>query len=307
MEESDLQKAHREASEADKAILSGRPKDAVTLYTSAASHFSSASSSTQDPEALKMLEILHTKYATLASQLQTNLTNNPAMFKTQRSPQASVQASSSSLANTLASARGIPVNEIDGHYVNIKRRGSAPVEEDPFMKYNALLETGLNKLQQSLAKTVAAFHKIRRQSQGFKQGEESYNNSFDSYYVVPDESRRFDIEEGAGTLVAEVASSLAACESTMKRQKDVIRTSLGKLRQEVKTRESRRVRELESEIERLVAENEKLKISNGRLRSRWEGLKESARKRRDTSTVGQTGTIAEEDEEPDEEDTKRST
>ncbi|KAK9316454.1 hypothetical protein V1524DRAFT_377364 [Lipomyces starkeyi] len=306
MEESDLQKGHRQASEADKAILSGRPKDAITFYTSAATHFASATASTQDPEALKMLEILHRKYVTLASQLQTNLTNNPAMFKTQPSPQSSVQASSNSLANTLASARGIPINEIDGHYVNIKRRGSAPAEEDPFTKYNALLETSLNKLQQSMAKTAALFETIRRQNAGLKHDGESYSSSFDSFYVIPDESRRFDSEESSGGLV-EVASSLAACESTMKRQKDVVRIGLGKLRQEIKTRESRRVRELESEIERLVAENEKLKISNGRLRSRWEGLKESARKRRDTSTAGQTGTIAEEEEEPDEEDGNHTT
>ncbi|KAK9369855.1 hypothetical protein V1509DRAFT_619311 [Lipomyces kononenkoae] len=305
MEESDLQKGHRQALEADKAILSGRPKDAITLYTSAASHFASATASTQDPEALKILDILHTKYATLASQLQTNLTTNPTIFKTKPSPQASVQAFSNSLANTLASARGIPINEIEGHYVNIKRRGSALTEEDPFTKYNGLLDSSWNKLQQSMAKTAAVFDAIRRQNPSLKHDGESYSNSFESFYVVPDEDgRRYDSEEWTGA-ITDLGSSLAACENAIKRQKDVMRTGLGKLRQEVKTRESRRVQELENEIERLVAENEKLKISNGRLRSRWEGLKESARKRRDAA--GQTETIAEEEEEPDEEDAKRST
>ncbi|KAK9234628.1 hypothetical protein V1525DRAFT_412451 [Lipomyces kononenkoae] len=304
MEDSDLRKGHRQALEADKAMLSGRPKDAIKLYTSAASHFGSAKASAQDPEALKILDILQTKYAALASQLQTNLTNNPTIFKTKPSPQASsVHAFSNSLANTLASARGIPINEIEGHYVNIKRRGSALTEEDLFTKYNALLESSWNKLQQSMAKTAALFDGIRRQNPSVKRDGESYSNTFESFYVVPAEGgRRGDSEEWTGAM-AEIASSFAACESAAKRQKDVMRTGLGKLRQEVKTRESRRVQELENEIERLVAENEKLKISNGRLRSRWEGLKESARKRRDAA--GQTGTIAEEEEETDEEDAKR--
>ncbi|KAK9477915.1 hypothetical protein V1514DRAFT_332306 [Lipomyces japonicus] len=305
MDDSALQQAHSFASQADNAVLAGQPREAIALYKSAASNFERAFSLTNDPEGLKMLKILHNKYNTIAVQLQGSITLNPELFKPARTPTStsivvSNPANGSNLANTLASARGIPV---DGHYVSVTKQSRRGVDEsrtggeDPFNKFSASLEASFNKIGQSSNKTSSLLDSLRRQHPGLfgidgPNSHNNNNNTIESFYVVPGKFDT-DVTENSNLLV-DLLKQISVYENLIRRQRDVMRSNLGKLRQEVHSRETRTVREFESEIERLVAENDKLKIQNGRLRSRWEGLKESAKKRMTGTTVADT--IAEEEE-----------
>ncbi|KAK9452148.1 uncharacterized protein V1518DRAFT_410473 [Limtongia smithiae] len=130
----------------------------------------------------------------------------------------------------------------------------------------------------------------------------------DSFFMVPDVRRGANWERGfddadtrkllrprlssdghtdrlsAGDDVANAAThlydSLKANEAALKRQRDMLMSSVTKLKVEMRARESRRSREYESKLERLEAENEKLKISNGRLKKKWLDLEETARTKR---------------------------
>lgn len=234
---------------------------------------------------------------------------------------ASATKSSGALATSLASARGIEASDIDQHYVNVKHRARlshaaadtppSPLaaaamaaaaighnsNDDLFSKFNASLEASINKIYQSSNKILASFEILRRQNSALAGGQQFDmfgGGGVESYYLVPPthkdgtdyENPSFQqLSQSTMTLASELSSSCAAHESNLRRQRDVLRNGLAKLKMDIRTRESRRTRELENEIERLVAENEKLKIANGRLKGRWDNLKESARKRRDSSNL----------------------
>ncbi|KAK7202796.1 hypothetical protein BZA70DRAFT_291949 [Myxozyma melibiosi] len=328
MDEVTLQKAHSEATKADAAVLSRRPKDAISLYASAASMFESLQTSTKDDEARRMLLLLQQKYARLSAQIKTHLETNPEMFKKSSVGQqlhsvgSGASSSASALASSLASARGIAANDIDQHYVNVKHRSSRAASDlappsalaaaamghdgndDLFTRFNSTIEICMTRLFHSSGKTVAAFDALRRQGGA---GLDQYGTGMESFYVVPTsrketaassdpgESSTSSTGQPSATLVSEITSSLSAHETNLRKQRDVMRNNLGKLRMEIRARESRRTKELEGEIERLVAENEKLKISNGRLKTRWDNLMESARKRREVA-AGADAAAADDDD-----------
>ncbi|KAK9453306.1 hypothetical protein V1511DRAFT_505335 [Dipodascopsis uninucleata] len=324
MNGSTLDKAHRQAQEADQAIMSGKIKQGIVLYKDAASIFESVKQSTRDPEALKILDILNQKYTKISEQLQYHLETDPSSLQTRSAIQGQHQAnsaagpnsyhssssspyqSSSSLTSTLASARGIPVgavgSDIEGHYVSVKRRESSM--DDPFTKCLASLEAGLNKLQLSASKVKGTYEGLKTQVATSGPGSLTIGNGFDigeSFYLVTHDSNQHITasthlgppSDGKETsLVVEMSNHIAAQEHLIKKQRDIIRTSLGKLRQV----ENKRMGDLEAEIDRLATENEKLKIQNGRLRSRWEELKDNNRKKRSHSSSDTTETIVEEEE-----------
>ncbi|KAK9469167.1 hypothetical protein V1512DRAFT_255646 [Lipomyces arxii] len=287
MDEALLHKAHKAASDADKAMLSNRPKDAIALYNAASIHFDNAKELTKDSEALRMLNILHLKYASLTQQLQSLLVTEPEVLTctlSQSSPTRSATVTSG-ITSSLASARGIPVPDIDGPYVTVKHRANgtgsvsyATNTDDAFVRFNASLEASMNKMHQAAAKIAADLESFRQEQPALFREKWQDVSALDSFYVVPESP--FRNNEDKSVIGVKLSRSIAACESVVRRQRDVMRTNLAKLRQDVKMREGRITRELENEIERLVAENEKLKINNGRLRSKWEGLRESAKKRR---------------------------
>lgn len=195
-----------------------------------------------------------------------------------------------------------------------KRNQPSPLlenpDEEPFYKFYSNITTIVYKTHaqtRDKAKFTNKYHqanpKPRKLSPSSSKLADTFGgglrNPTDSYYVVPTEESRVEpptLPSSASQppppsdLAAENASlkeslqqatrSLDAYSDTFDRQKEAIKSSLAQLRAELHSREHQRTTALNAQIEELQAENDKLKIQMGRMKSRWEGLKESARKRR---------------------------
>ncbi|KAK9473461.1 uncharacterized protein V1510DRAFT_392853 [Dipodascopsis tothii] len=243
MEDSRLHQAHGLATRADKAVIRGDVASAVELYTQAAAAFEETKAQTTDEQALRALELLARKYARIAQELRAAVDADPTLGQRPVGPHA--------LAHTLASARGIPRDGDEG-YLSVRRKTST--DEDPFAKFSGALEAALARLQRGLREPAGRA---------------------ESFYIVP-AAAPSDAAEG------EVTTSIGGYEPEVRRVRDAAKTALAKLRADLRARDQRRGRELEAELEALRGDNERLRIQNKRLKTRWEGLKESARRRRET-------------------------
>lgn len=186
-----------------------------------------------------------------------------------------------------------------------KRNSSQPhidnADEDPFFKFYSNITTIVSKTH-TQTRDKTKFTNKYFQSKGASPLDKktsrspsssklsdttiSYKNPTDSYYLVPksinNESPESLATENANLKEAlqGATRSLEAYSDTFERQRDAIKSSLGQLRVELQAKEQSKIQELNAAIEELQSENDKLKIQMGRMKSRWEGLKESARKRR---------------------------
>lgn len=136
------------------------------------------------------------------------------------------------------------------------------------------------------AKFTNKYHQNKNKSNSSKISDTvgSLKNPTDSYYVVSEHQAHDNMASENAHLREALKSaqlSLEAYSETFERQKEIIKSSLAQLRSEMQAREQEKVQKMNAEIEELQAENDKLKIQMGRMKSRWEGLKESARKRRE--------------------------
>ncbi|ANB11984.1 Kinesin-like protein [Sugiyamaella lignohabitans] len=222
------------------------------------------------------------------------------------------------LTASLASARGIAPTTGSN---TSKATGTAHLasgakkklsEEDPFYKFyssinsvftktfNASIEKAKEERLHQVQNHSSALHKNGMSSSG--GASESEANSaitslmlpikFDneSFYVVPN-TNKSSIEELATEnanlrqMINRTSIQLHAYETATKKQKDALKNNLMLLRNEFNSRESARNRQHEEEIEALTSEIDKLKIQIGRMKSRWDDLKESARKRREESVT----------------------
>lgn len=77
----------------------------------------------------------------------------------------------------------------------------------------------------------------------------------------------------------ETSLALEAYYDTFERQQAVLKASLAQLRADVQAQERRKAKESKQVIDALKEENGKLKTQVSKMKTRWEGLKESARKR----------------------------
>lgn len=100
----------------------------------------------------------------------------------------------------------------------------------------------------------------------------------ESFYLVSHGKHTVSSPSQGPTDTAERAQ---AYESAMKAQRVVLEHGLSQLRQELAQREQRINDEHTQEVDRLRAENDQLRIQVSKLKSRWDELKESARKRRE--------------------------
>lgn len=169
-------------------------------------------------------------------------------------------------------------------------------EDEPFYKFYSNITTMVSKTH-TQTRDRSKFTNKYYQSKGINKTSSpsssklsdaagGFRNPTDSYYVVPT-SETDEPQEGLAAENAKLKEalmtatrSLEAYSDTFERQKGVLKSSLAQLRSEIQAKEQQKTQELNTEIEELQAENDKLKIQMGRMKSRWEGLKESARKRR---------------------------
>lgn len=221
--------------------------------------------------------------------------------------------SSGSLTKSLASARGMPVNptfpsqssphsSLTGTFQNSQnyktgltsssspasdpsKRGQASSprlgnsDEEPYYKFYSNMTTVVTKTYtqtRDRAKFTNKYHQMKKKS----SSRSSNSSPTESYYVVPVGA---DLTAENATLkesLKQTTLALEAYSGTFERQKDAIKSSLAQLRSELQAIEHSKIQALNTTIDELQTENDRLKIQMGRMKSRWEGLKESARKRR---------------------------
>lgn len=282
--------------QADHAMMKGEYPKSSDLYLKASVKFTEAVSLTASVEAQRTMEAMAGVYkvksqhladpkiiaqvqklnpssgsAAAASSSSSTTTTNAT---TTTSPPGSInnanRSRSDDLTMSLASARGIPIRNLRGK--------STSEDHDPFYTFYSLINQAFTRAYNS------ALEKATASGAGLPNGPDFVT---DSFYVVPADESSSTREE----LIAEISnlrqilqktsSQLHAYEVAIKAQKDITKAGLNQLKQDVKLRESTTQRQYDTEIELLKSENDKLKIQNGRLKSRWDDLKQQARKKRE--------------------------
>lgn len=199
------------------------------------------------------------------------------------------------LTGQLASARGIPEQarirpDRQDEGTSHRRKSKAQAEGDPFIKFYTSVNNIFNRALSN------AIEKSREESQpSTASSQADISHSFlgnvprlgnESFIFVPKTTNVSSEElatENANLrqLLNRATIQLHAHEQAMRKQKDVLKNSLLTLKNELSKRELERTRQHELELEALRVENDKLKIQIGRLKTRWDELKESARRRRE--------------------------
>lgn len=216
--------------------------------------------------------------------------------------------SSGNLTNSLASARGKPVNSVfpsqtsphaslaatfqNNQRYKVSSASSSPSndptkrgqtssprlgnpDEEPYYKFYSNMTTIVTKTYtqtRDRTRFTNKYHQMKKSS--------SNTSPTESYYVVPVGADLTAENASLKESLKQTTQALEAYSGTFERQKDAIKSSLAQLRSELQAIEHAKVQELNATIEELQTENDRLKIQMGRMKSRWEGLKESARKRR---------------------------
>jgi hypothetical protein len=198
----------------------------------------------------------------------------------------------------LATARGMPdpskrQSEQQDSPTN-RRKGKAQADNDPFIKFY----TSVNNIFSRALTSATDKSREETQIQSVSPSSSSHvdiSHSFlgnvprlgnESFIFVPKASN-MSIEELATEnanlrqLLNRATIQIHAHEQAIRKQKDVLKNSILTLKNELTKREIERTRQQELEIEALRNENDKLKIQIGRLKTRWDDLKESARRRRE--------------------------
>ncbi|KAK9463073.1 uncharacterized protein V1516DRAFT_671885 [Lipomyces oligophaga] len=268
--------------------------------------------------------ILGTSYSTVSvesvNQLAVNLSN--ARLPRTSTPLAAAAAAGSSSSTTAVAATA----------TGVMRESSIRqvTTDDLFNKFFASFEGSMNKVQHSLSKTTTAFDAMRRQSralllsqhsmmlaqqssQPISSGDTLLNPGMEaSYFMVAPTSATANptdhASSGLGPLVNDVSRCLESHKTVLQAQKDNLRKGIKKLRNEVRSHEQRRIRELELEIDKISARNQVLTIENVRLKTRWDDLKRKAMKRRggigatDGEPLSTLSEVKKEDDDDDERD-----
>lgn len=269
------------------------------MHGEASTKFEEAKSLTWNEEAQRTLDVLskqhlarskflnEQKNAIAAQRQEANNNNNNTR-----------PAQSDDLAGSLASARGIPDGDRknksnttnntrpNSAANNSKRTSSPSVEDDPFYKFYQSINSVYSKSFQNAVSKEEANTNERQQYLGSTATLNSAAaGSNESFYVVPNTSSlTYEelITENASLrqLLNKSSVQLQAHETANKKQKDALKSCLIQLKNELSAKESAKNKEHDAETEELKSENDKLKIQIGRLKSRWDELKESARNRR---------------------------
>lgn len=291
MDGSPIEAAYTFAKRADRATLTKDYAKAVSLHVEASKKFAEAAELTQSREAAQTLNVISRQHLA-RSRFLADLRNEPSI-PSQVSPPSTSPGSSITEKGTMNHIRDdLGTSLAAARTPSDRLPGSSRPDEDPFHKfYAAVNSTFAKSFQVAAAKEAQKKDLVTRSPSGSGgAGLPAVGN--ESFYVVPN-STSLTTEE----LIAENASlrqminrssvQLHAYETALRKQKDAIKNSLAQLRRELAARESARAREQEAELETLRVENDKLKIQIGRLKSRWDELKESARRnerKRDDST-----------------------
>lgn len=287
MEASPLDVAYSLVKQADHAMMKGEYRASSDFYLKASAKFTEAMGLTASVEARRTMEAMAAVYKAKSQHLvdpkilsQVQKLNNSSGSITSSnttnsttSPPGSVNSMNRSrpddLTMSLASARGIPSRNLRGK--------STSEDHDPFYTFYSLINQAFTRAYNS------ALEKATASGTGLANSPDFVT---DSFYVVPDDESSSTKEEllaeisNLRQILQKTSSQLHAYEMAVKAQKDITKAGLNQLKHDVKVKESTTQRQYDTEIEQLRSENDKLKIQNGRLKSRWDDLKQQARKKR---------------------------
>lgn len=272
MDGAPLDIAYTLARKADLATQKGDYSVASALHAQASGKFTEAIAFTNSGPAQTMLDSLARSHIARSKFLadKSNLIISDTGSETVRIISNGSNGGREELASSLANARGI--RSVPNHN-NKKEDGSV----DPVQKAYALINSSFTKNLNSL---IAA----KNDNGSINLGETVRTN--ESFYVVPSAKINHTAEElsvenaNLRQLLNRTSSQLYAYETAMKKHKEILKSTLMQAKSEISTRENSRNKQCEMELEQLRTENDKLKIQITRLKSRWDSLKQSARKKR---------------------------
>lgn len=249
-----LNHAYTAAKNADTAAMAGNYVKAASLFDEAARKFDEVIATSPQTPARTVL-------AALASQQRSRA----EYFRSDKAKQ-DVRRNLSQQSQ-LAAARSSSQGQQPTPSVT-----SATIASPQVSQYMVNTPSG-DALNALVGKAAAAF--TRSLEQAILVGRSDPSESF--YLVSQGKNTASTPPQGPGDTVERAQ----AYESAMKAQRLVLEQGLAHLRQEVAQREQRIHDEHTQEVDRLRAENDQLKIQVSKLKSRWDELKESARKRRE--------------------------
>lgn len=316
MDGSPLDAAFNLVKKADAAGLRGDFESSAKLHREASEKFSQAEKLTDNEEAQRTLRTLgrrHAERATLLNELKDKSALTGAKnYKTTGAGAVGVTATGvnpvqyDDLTSSLASARGISGGPTGGTNVPTAGAMSSPLgakmkDDDPLNRlYNSFNASfvkmlGVERRERETGSASSIPSSILLHNGATVPG--GTHGKDESFYLVPNQaaysassntknmtsSQLANENASLRQLLAKSNAQVQAYETAIRKQKDVLKSSVAQARLELNARDTLRNRQYEVEIDRLKTDNDKLKIQISRLKSRWDGLKESARKRREGS------------------------
>jgi hypothetical protein len=270
MDGAPLDIAYTLARKADMATQKGDYSNASTLHARASEKFTEAIAFTNSFPAQTMLDSLSKSHLARSKFLadKNNLVTADTGRDMGRAVTGGANGGREELVSSLASARGI--RPIPTHS-NKKEEWTG----DPIQKAYTVINGSFTKTLNSL---------MSEKGEG-SLGETVRTN--ESFYVVPAATKNHTAEElsienaNLRQMLNRTSTQLYAYETAMRKHKEILKTTLMQVKAEIASKENLRNKQYELELEQFRTENDKLKIQIGRLKSRWDSLKESARKKRE--------------------------
>ncbi|ODV88613.1 hypothetical protein CANCADRAFT_125695 [Tortispora caseinolytica NRRL Y-17796] len=277
-----LHSAHQLAKKANRLAVGGEYAKAARLNQMAAEQLQQAHDASTDPVARKILASMRDSYLKSAQELARvpktkTPTETPSREPVGGGSTPSVQPSGAP-GSRPASATGLA-------------KGSVPMSPSDIVdKFSTALELRFSKLTVSPTSSAG-----RAAAAAAASAAGHTDNKSDSFYVVPQNSKNAEelaIENAAlrGS-VTDLVAKLQAYESFIHREKIAIRAAVAKLKEDLANAERSRASDLDSQLMDLQLELNKTKVQYGRLKARWDNLKESARKRKSLEQVSESAEL----------------
>lgn len=278
MEGAALDKAYHAMKSADTATMSGDYIKAAGLHEEAAKFFDSAAEESPSNPATRVLVDMAEQQRRRAKYLASGKAKQDAK-KVAAAVAAIVPSQSqisSQISSQLAAARA-PAAQLSmpGGLPSVSSTPSS--QTTAFSSVASLLPSVEDAFSDLQSKAAAAYSRAFDQALLAARG----TDPSESFYLVGTQTGRptdHDIRS------IDLGARVHALEAANRAQQQAFKSGIQRLQRELALREQRLIDEHTEETDRLRAENDRLNVQITKLKSRWDDLKESAKKRSSAKT-----------------------
>ena len=268
-----LDQAYTAAKAADSATIAVDYSKAASLHTEASTLFSQAAQESPSNPANRILFALADQHKSRAKYLASGKAKQDvkkmavANTHSQLASQLSSARNPAALSPQLNMPGGLP-SMISGSTSGQTTTSTTPAA---IAASSILLGSTEDKMGNVLSTTNQAFSRAYDQALLAARG----TDPSESFYLVGAAHHASDQD----ATNADLGVRLHALETANRAQKQALKKALQALQQQISAQERKLVDEHTEEVDRLRAENDRLRIQVSKLKSRWDDLKESAKKR----------------------------